>query len=49
MGSAGVTLYRDGKKAQDLEGESLTFPTRKGEDIVVAPKGTVLDALRPGI
>jgi alpha-L-fucosidase 2 len=48
-GSAGVTLYRDGKKAQDLDGELLAFPTRKGEDIVVAPKGTALDALRRGI
>jgi hypothetical protein len=48
-GSVGVTLYRDGKKAEDLEGGLLAFPTRKGEDIVVAPKGTALDALRQGI
>jgi hypothetical protein len=48
-GTAAVTLYRDGKRAQDIEGELLTFPTRKGENIVVAPKGTALEALRRGI
>ncbi|MFB0535625.1 MAG: hypothetical protein ACETWR_11655, partial [Anaerolineae bacterium] len=33
-----VTLYRDGKKAEDLSGSMLTFPTKKGETVVVVPK-----------
>jgi hypothetical protein len=37
--TADVTLYRNGKKAEDLAGETLAFPTREGETIVVAPKG----------
>jgi len=45
-GSAGVTLYRDGKKAEDLEGDLLSFATKRGESIVVAPRGTALDPLR---
>ncbi len=39
-GTGGVTLHRNGKKAEDLAGETLTFPTRKGETIVVVPEGT---------
>jgi hypothetical protein len=35
-----VTLYRDGKKAEDLSGTLLAFPTVKGETITVLPKGT---------
>jgi hypothetical protein len=34
-----VTLYRNGKKAEDLSGASLAFSTAKGETIVVVPKG----------
>jgi hypothetical protein len=48
-GKAGITLYRNGRKAQDLDGALLTFPTRQGEDIIVAPKGTTLEALRRGL
>jgi hypothetical protein len=39
-GAGDVTLYRNGKKAEDLTGETLAFPTQKGETIVVMPKGT---------
>jgi len=35
-----VTLYRNGKKAEDYSGETLTFPTGKGETVVVVPKGS---------
>jgi len=36
-----VTLYRNGKKAENLSGSLLTFPTRKGETIVIVRVGTV--------
>lgn len=40
--SAGaVTLYRNGRKREDLADAILTFKTRKEETIVVVPKGTV--------
>lgn len=39
-GSADVTLFRDGAKAEDLSGAALTLPTRKGETIVVVPRGS---------
>jgi len=35
-----VTLYRDGNKAADLSGSMLTFPTKKGETVVVVPRGS---------
>ncbi len=35
-----VTLYRNGKKAEDLSGAILTFPTGQGETIVAVPKGS---------
>lgn len=35
-----VTLYRDGKKAEDLTGQVLIFQTYEGETIVVVPKGS---------
>ncbi len=35
-----VTLYRDGNKAEDLSGSLLTFPTAKGETIVIVPQGS---------
>jgi hypothetical protein len=34
-----VTLYRNGKKAEDLSGAPLAFSTAKSEMIVVVPKG----------
>jgi hypothetical protein len=34
-----VTLYRDGKKSENLQGSLLRFPTRKGERIVVVVSG----------
>jgi hypothetical protein len=36
---AKVTLYRDGKKSEDLTGSLLTFSTAKGENIVVVRGG----------
>src|SRR5713101_10112271 len=33
-----VTLYRSGRKAEDLSGATLTFGTAKGETVVVVPK-----------
>ena len=39
-GNVGVTLYRNGAEAEDLSGATLTFPTRKGETIVVVPRGS---------
>jgi hypothetical protein len=41
-----VTLYRDGKKAEDLSGETLMFPTKKGETIVVVPKGSMPSVMK---
>ncbi len=35
-----VTLYRNGKKAEDLSGSLLTFPTAKEETIVIVPRGS---------
>jgi hypothetical protein len=35
-----VTLYRDDKKTEDLSGPLLTFPTQRGEVLVLVPKGT---------
>jgi hypothetical protein len=35
-----VTLYRDGRKAEDFSGSLLTFPTTEGETIVIIPRGT---------
>jgi hypothetical protein len=35
-----VTLYRNGRKANDVSGETLTFPTAKGETVVLVPAGT---------
>jgi hypothetical protein len=34
-----VTVYRNGRKAENLSGEVLSLPTAKGERIVVLPKG----------
>jgi hypothetical protein len=39
-GAAGVTLYRNQEKAEDLAGSTPMFPTRKGETIFVVPKGS---------
>lgn len=34
-----VTLYRDGRKAEDISGDVLKFGTGRGETIVLVPKG----------
>lgn len=38
-GESEVTLYRDGKKSENLQGSLLRFPTRKGERVVVVASG----------
>ena len=38
--NAPVTLYRDGRKGEDLSGATLAFPTAKGEHLVIAPAGS---------
>jgi hypothetical protein len=48
-GEAGITLYRNGRKAGDLAGGLLVFGTAKEEDIVIAPKGASVDALKRGL
>jgi len=40
-GEAGVTVYRNGEKEESLSGSLLTFPTKKGEHIIVVRAGTV--------
>jgi hypothetical protein len=37
-----VTVYRSGRKAEDLSGQVIAVPTGKGERIVLAPKGQVV-------
>ena len=41
-----VTLYRDGKKSENLKGSLLRFPTRKGERIVAVVSGDTPQAHR---
>ena len=38
-GESEVTLYRDDKKSENLQGSLLRFPTRKGERVVVVRSG----------
>jgi hypothetical protein len=45
-GAIGVSLYRIGKKSQDIEGSLLGFPTAMGEVIVVLPSGASPEAFR---
>ena len=45
-GESEVTLYRDGKKSENLRGSLLRFPTRKGERIVVVLSGDTPQAYR---
>jgi hypothetical protein len=41
-----VAIARDGAPASVLSGDRLAFPTRKGETILLAPKGETTPALR---
>ena len=41
-----VDLYRDGKKAESLNGSLLRFKTRKGEHILAVPEGTSPEATK---
>jgi hypothetical protein len=34
-----VTLHRDGRAAHELSGETLSFPTARGESVVIVPRG----------
>ena len=36
-GDTRITVYRDGKKMESLNGTLVRFPTRKGEKIVIVP------------
>lgn len=45
-GNGAVTLYRNGRKAQELKGSLLEFETANGEDIVAVPGGTALDQVK---
>lgn len=36
-----VTLYRGGEKSDEMNGALLRFATRRSEDIIVVPKGTI--------
>jgi hypothetical protein len=40
-GNAVVFLYRDNKKSEKLSGELLSLTTKKGEDIVIIPDGSL--------
>ncbi len=42
-----VVLHRDGKAAKTLSGDLLTFDTRKGENLLVLPKGKSVRPPRP--
>jgi hypothetical protein len=44
-----VTLHRDGKPAEKLTGEILSFPTRSGESLIVMPEATAPEALKIAI
>ncbi len=43
---AAVSLYRNGQPAGSLSGDSLRFPTGKGERITIVPADTRLETLR---
>ena len=45
-GGSEVTLYRDGKKSENLQGSLLRFPTRKGERVVLVESGDTPQAHR---
>ena len=38
--NAALTLYRNGKKAEDLSGSLLAFPTARGETVILVPRGS---------
>lgn len=40
-GAGTVTVYRDGRKAEDLTGSTLGVPTTKGEQVAILPRGRV--------
>ena len=48
-GETEVTLYRDGRKAENLSGSRLQFGTAKGERIVVVRAGTKREQFRRNI
>ena len=41
-----VTLHRDSRRAEDLTGDVLTFPTREGEIVVLAPQGSMPSSVK---
>ena len=38
-GNRGVTVYRSGRKAEDLQGTVVSIPTSPGETVVLVPRG----------
>ena len=45
---SGVTLYRDGKAAEELSGNSLKIQAKKGEIVTIVPKGAPLTSIING-
>jgi alpha-L-fucosidase 2 len=39
-GESGVTVYRDGKAAEQLSGATVLILTRKGETVTMVPQGS---------
>jgi hypothetical protein len=45
-GESAVTLYRDGKRAEEVKGSLLTFATRKGETVLALRSGSSPEKFR---
>ena len=48
-GQTAVSLFRGGRRSEDLDGSLLTFPTAKGESVVMAPRGSSSEKLKRSI
>ena len=48
-GESAVTLYRDGKKAEEVKGSLLTFATRKGEKVLALRSGSSPEKFRRAV
>jgi hypothetical protein len=44
-----VAIYRNGRKAEALRGELLTFATSKGEKLLLVPDGTTPASLKTAV
>jgi hypothetical protein len=45
----GTTLYRDGKRVEDLAGPLLRLPTRSGETLILVRKGTAPEQFKRAV